>query len=144
MFGREKEKEEPVSVLPPETLKRFRQWRHVEVFPCENPVNILCDVFSIYGRPAYEEAARELLLAMRQRFGTKPGYSILVGIYDDPRLGMMLSLAPSPRPGEDCIQSHGGELHPTKGSDPKADWPEDVGFSPSVALQAAKETQNGN
>jgi hypothetical protein len=103
MFGRVKEKEE-VSGLPDETLRKLRQWQHREIMPGGSPVGILTNVLATLGRPAYLEACRELLLAMRKRFGTRTGFNILVKTWTHPRDGRQLSIEPSPRKGEDCIQ----------------------------------------
>ncbi len=138
----DRKKKNAACVLPDETLKRIRRWRHLAVFPSENPVKVLTDTLATHGRAAYEEATREMLLAMRQRFGTRPGYSILVGVYADPRFGRMLSLAPSPREGQDFIRLDGGVLHPTKEGEEDVSWPEDVAFAHSAALRPTREVTN--
>ena len=81
----------------------------MEVMPVGSPVTILTETLSTLGRAAYLEACRELLLAMRHRFGTRPGYHILVTVYCDRKFGRMLSLDPSPRQGEDCIRDGEGQ-----------------------------------
>jgi hypothetical protein len=138
--GEDEDKSEVASVLSPELLEKIRQWRHTDVFPGWNPVTVLTETLSSCGRPAYLEACREMLLAMRQRFRTKPSYSVLVGVYSDPRYGRMLSLSPSPRKGEDCIQSDGGPLHPVRDGTEILTWREDVGFGTEAALHATKES----
>ena len=120
MFGREKEKEGVAStLLPGETLRKIGLWRHPAAMPGGSPVTILTQTLATLGRAAYLEACQELLTAMRRRFGTRPGFNILVTTYCDPRNGRMLSIEPSPRPGSDCIRDGEGEgglnaVHPIK------------------------------
>lgn len=144
MFFRQKEEpeERAASRLPEDVRKKLRAWRHSVIFPSYCPVAILTMTLRDFGCEAYLEACATLLSAMRERFGTKPGFNILIGVYGDPRYGRLLSLAPSPQKGQDFIQLDGGELHPTTTGEAHQSWPEDVGFSPKAAMQSRKESKN--
>ena len=111
LFGRKKEAEIPL--LSEQVLKQLRSWRHPEIFPGQHPVATLRRILAEQGRAAYDLACTELLTAMRTRFRTRPGYNILITVYFDFRNGTMLSIAPSPRKGEDCIEEGGRDgIHP--------------------------------